>query len=110
MKKLMIVDDEMFVRLGIQSILNWEEHGYRIVCEASNGVDALEKIEKYRPNIVLTDLMMEKMDGFELIETCARQYPKVRFIVLSSYNDFENVRRAMKLGAEDYIFKLTAKR
>ena len=109
MKKIMIVDDEMFVRIGIKSIVNWEEHGYRVVAEAANGYDALEKIEQYRPQIVLTDLMMDKMDGFELISRCRKTYPKIKFIVLSSYNDFDNVRRAMKLGAAEYIFKLTAK-
>jgi two-component system response regulator YesN len=52
--------------------------------------------------------MMEGMDGIELIKTCRVQYPDIRFIVLSNYNDFENVKRAMKCGASDYIFKLTA--
>ncbi len=109
MKKVMIVDDEILVRVGIKSILNWEEHGYSVVCEASNGRDALEKIQQYQPDLVLTDLMMDKMDGFELISQCKTLYPKIKFIVLSSYNDFDNVRKAMKIGAADYIFKLTAK-
>lgn len=109
MKKIMIVDDEIFVRLGIKSIADWESHGYQMVCEATNGVEALEKIEQYSPDIVLTDLMMDKMDGFELIEQCGVKYPHIKFVVLSSYNDFDKVRKAMKLGAEDYIFKLTVK-
>lgn len=109
MKKIMIVDDEMFVRVGIKSIVNWEEHGYQVVAEAGNGCEALEKIKQCRPQIVLTDLMMDKMDGFELISQCRKTDPEIKFIVLSSYNDFDNVRRAMKLGAADYIFKLTAK-
>lgn len=109
MKKVMIVDDEILVRVGIKSILNWEENGYCVVCDAVNGLDALEKMEQYHPDLVLTDLMMDKMDGFELISQCKTQYPETKFIVLSSYNDFDNVRKAMKLGAADYIFKLTAK-
>lgn len=109
MRKIMIVDDEFLVRVGIKSILNWEEHGYSVVCEAVNGADALEKMNRYHPDIVLTDLKMDKMDGFELITRCKNQYPKTRFIVLSSYNDYDNVRKAMKLGAVDYIFKLTVK-
>lgn len=109
MKKVMIVDDEIFVRVGIKSILDWEDHGYSMVCEAANGLEALEKINQYHPDLVLTDLKMDKMDGFELISECKNQYPKIKFIVLSSYNDFDNVRKAMKLGASDYIFKLTAK-
>lgn len=109
MKKIIVVDDEFIVRVGFKSIINWEEFGYTIVAEASSGFDALEKIERLRPDIVLTDLMMDGMDGFELISRCGKLYPRIRFVVLSSYNDFDNVRHAMKLGARDYIFKLTAK-
>ena len=109
MKKVMIVDDEFLVRLGIKSLLQWEDYGYEIAGEAENGQEALAKIEKIRPEIVLTDLMMSPGDGFMLIEHCRRNYPAMKFIVLSNYNDFENVRRAMKLGASDYVFKLTLK-
>lgn len=106
MKKIMIVDDELLVRVGIKSIVEWDEHGYQMVAEASNGKEALELIEKYRPDIVMTDLVMAPVDGFELIEECGRRFPEIKFIVLSSYNDMDNVKRAMKLGATDYVFKL----
>lgn len=107
MKKIMIADDEVLVRIGIKSMLVWEQHGYTIVCDASDGREAWEKIREYHPDIVLTDLKMAPGDGFELIEKCKKAYPEIRFIVLSNYNDFDNVRRAMKLGASDYVFKLT---
>lgn len=106
MKRLMVVDDEYLVRVGLRSILNWEEHGYTIVAEASNGQEALDKVEETKPDIIVTDLMMNKMDGFELIRQCSQLHPHIRFVVLSSYNDFDNVRQAMKLGAADYMFKL----
>ena len=109
MKKVMIVDDEVLVRLGIQSLIKWENYGYRIVCDASDGEEALQKIRQYQPDIVLTDLKMSPVDGFELISECREKYPHIQFIVLSSYNDFENVRSAMKMGAFDYVFKLTVK-
>lgn len=107
MKRIMIADDEVLVRIGIKSMVSWEDYGYTIVSDAISGEDALEKIRQYEPQIVLTDLKMQPMDGFELIERCAKEYPQIRFIVLSNYNDFDNVRRAMKLGACDYVFKLT---
>ena len=107
MKRIMIVDDEVLIRVGIKSMLNWEDYGYTIAGDASNGLEALNKMEQCRPDIVLTDLMMSTMDGFELIERCSREYPNIKFIVLSNYNDFDNVKRAMKLGACDYVFKLT---
>lgn len=106
MKKIMIVDDEMLVRVGIKSIVDWEKHGYRMVGEASNGEEALAIIEKQRPDIVMTDLIMSPVDGFELIERCKTMYPSVKFVVLSSYSDMDNVKKAMKLGALDYVFKL----
>ncbi len=109
MKRVMIVDDEVLVRLGIQSLIKWENHGYQIVCDASDGEEALQKIRQYQPDIVLTDLKMSPVDGFELISECREKYPHIQFIVLSSYNDFDNVRNAMKMGAFDYVFKLTVK-
>ncbi len=109
MKRVMIVDDEVLVRLGIQSLIKWENYGYQIVCDASDGEEALQKIGQYLPDIVLTDLKMNPMDGFGLISECREKYPHIQFIVLSSYNDFENVRSAMKMGAFDYVFKLTVK-
>lgn len=108
MKKLLIVDDEFIVRMGIKSILDWEKYGYTVVGEAVDGQSALDMIAATDPDIVLTDLMMDGMDGFDLIKESKRLYPQIKFIVLSSYNDFENVKRAMKLGASDYIFKMTA--
>ncbi|MGX8702460.1 response regulator transcription factor [Caproiciproducens sp.] len=106
MKKIMIVDDEILVRVGIKSIVEWEKYGYQVVGEAADGKEALAMMEKSPPDIVLTDLVMSPMDGFELIEQCKTRFPRVRFVVLSSYNDMDNVKRAMKLGAMDYVFKL----
>lgn len=106
MKKVMIVDDEVLVRVGIKSILEWEKYGYQVVAEAANGCEALELIDKFRPDIVMTDLMMSPIDGFELIQKCRQLYPQIQFLVLSSYNDMDNVKKAIKLGAKDYLFKL----
>lgn len=109
MKKILVVDDEYLVRVGIRSFLDWEQHGYTIVGEAADGEAALQKIEQYHPDIVLTDLKMEGMDGFALIAASKKRWPGLQFVVLSSLDDGENVKTAMKLGASDYIFKLTSK-
>ena len=107
MYKILIVDDEVLVRVGIKSILNWEDKGYTIVGEASNGIEALSKIKELLPNIIFVDLIMKKMNGFELIASVKKNYPNIKIIALSCYNDFQNVKEAMRLGANDYIFKLT---
>lgn len=107
MYKILIVDDEVLVRVGIKSMLNWEAKGYTIIDEASNGFEALTKIEEQEPHIIFVDLIMKKMNGFELITAVKKNYPNIKIIVLSCYNDFQNVKEAMRLGADDYIFKLT---
>ena len=109
MKKVMIVDDEIIVRKGLEALLDWEKEGYEIAAEAESGEEALRKIRELPPDIILTDLYMAEGDGFYLIGAVKNLYPYIPIIVLSSYNDFENVRKAMKLGASDYIFKLTVK-
>jgi|GEM_PF-5686480 len=107
MKKLLVVEDEYLVRIGICSLCDWEKHGYILSGNASDGAEALALIEKELPDILLTDLMMQGMDGFELIRQCKLHYPSIAIVVLSNYNDFESVKRAMQLGAVDYILKLT---
>lgn len=103
MKKLLVVEDEYLVRIGICSLCNWEEHGYVLIGNACDGSEALSLIEKDVPDILLTDLMMQGMDGFELIRQCKIRYPSIAIVVLSNYNDFDSVKRAMQLGAVDYI-------
>ena len=89
MKRVLIVDDELLVRMGFRSILDWESCGFTVVGDAENGEEALEKIRLLQPDLVFTDLKMDRMDGLELMSACMREYPAVKFIVLSSYNDFE---------------------
>lgn len=108
MRRVMIVDDEMLVRVGLKSIIDWEKNGYEIVGEANNGKEAMEMIPCCHPDIVLTDLIMEPVDGITLIAQEKQKHPEIDFIVLSNYNDYEHVREAMKKGAKDFLFKLTA--
>jgi two-component system response regulator YesN len=105
--KVLIVDDEMLIRVGIKSCINREPNDYEVIGLAEDGLQALEIIEKMRPEIVLTDIKMPNMDGLELIERVKKQYPSTRIIVLSCYNEIDFIKKAMKLGADDYILKLS---
>lgn len=107
MKNVLVVDDEMLVRAGIRSLIDWQRHGYALVGEAVSGADALRQIPDLRPDIVLTDLVMEDIDGISLIKECRTRWPAIQCVVLSNYNDFAHVRDAMKEGAKDFLFKLT---
>lgn len=109
MKKILIVDDEILVRIGIKTIVSWEKYGYCVIGEAGSGNEALKKIRQECPDIILTDLVMDDGDGFQLMEICKREFPDILFVILSGYDDLEHVKKAMKLGAADYIFKLTLK-
>jgi two-component system, response regulator YesN len=64
--RIIIVDDEILIRQGIKHYINWEQEGFQIVGEASNGKEALEMIERTQPKIVITDIVMPIMDGEEL--------------------------------------------
>lgn len=104
--KVLVVDDEMVVRVGIKSIIDWEKIGFELVGEASNGVAAFQLIEQTRPDIVIIDIKMPEMDGLELIRRVKEAGYPIKFIVLSSYNEFDLVKQAMKLGASDYLLKM----
>jgi len=107
MIKLLIVDDEPLVQIGIQSMLNWNNLNIEISGTAMNGKQALEMIEEELPDIVLCDIKMPIMTGLELIEICRNRYEKLPlFIFLTSYEEFPLVKEALKYQAFDYLIKL----
>ncbi|MFU1796402.1 response regulator [Paenibacillus azoreducens] len=107
MMNVMIVEDETIMRLALSTLIDWEPNGFRIVCEASNGRQALEYIkENGGIDIVITDLKMPVMDGLELIDELNQMTGTTpHVVILSAYDDFEFVRKAFKRGVNDYILK-----
>ncbi|MFD1954519.1 response regulator [Paenibacillus thailandensis] len=103
--KILIVDDEILARQGFKHLINWEQEGFTIVGEASNGQEALRLIERLRPHIVVTDIVMPVMDGEKLTRIAKERYPAVEFIVLSSFGEFDYVRSTFQSGVADYILK-----
>ena len=73
--KVLIVDDELLIRKGIKHSINWEKEGFQIIGEATNGEEALDLIETFRPHIVITDMVMPVMDGVELTKEIKKDYP-----------------------------------
>ncbi|MNW37732.1 putative response regulatory protein [compost metagenome] len=106
MHKVLIVDDEVLARVGIKSFVQWNEAGFEVVGEAENGKKAFAMIMDLQPDIVITDIHMPVMNGIELIKAVKKENIPVEFLVLSAYDDFEYVKEAMRLGANDYILKL----
>ncbi|WP_211747105.1 response regulator transcription factor [Paenibacillus sp. Marseille-Q4541] len=103
--KVIIVDDEMLVRQGIKHLLDWEQAGFCIVGEASNGLEALDLVEELQPHIVITDIVMPIMDGEKLVRVVKERYPAIEVIVLSSFSEFDYVRSTFQNGVADYILK-----
>ncbi|MCI1773654.1 MAG: response regulator transcription factor [Paenibacillus lautus] len=103
--KILIVDDEMLVRQGIKHLLDWEQEGYRIVGEASNGLEALNLIDEVSPHVILTDIVMPVMGGEKLVKVVKEKYPYIEIIVLSSFSEFDYVRSTFQSGVADYILK-----
>ena len=106
MLKVIIVDDEAIVRLTLQTILDWELSGFQIVGAYANGKQALRYIQEHQQvDLVITDINMPIMNGLELIEVIKEMGIATEILVISAYDDYELVRKAFKLGVNDYILK-----
>lgn len=108
MYKLLIVDDEPLVQVGIKSMLNWQELNIEVIGTAVNGQIALKLIQEQSPDIVITDIKMPVMDGLELIKLCRESCGSERpvFLILTSYEDFHMVKEALTYRVSDYLVKL----
>jgi len=105
MLKALIVDDESRVRKAIRLLVNWEEHGISEIKEADGGKKAIEMMRDYKPQLVITDMMMDAGDGIELMTWIEKFSKTSKFIVISGHDDFEFMRHTVKSGGIDYILK-----
>ncbi len=105
MLKIVVVDDEKYIRKGIIKMMDDAGTGFQVVGEAGDGLTALTVIESTYPDVVITDIKMPKLDGVELIKKLNLQFPDMREIVLSGFDDYSYVRDSMKYGAMDYLLK-----
>lgn len=103
--RVVIVDDEILIRQGIKHYFNWEEQGFLVVGEASNGQEALDLVESVKTHIIITDIVMPIMDGEELTKIVKERHPDIEMIILSSFGEFDYVRSTFQSGAVDYILK-----
>ncbi|MBQ4062100.1 MAG: response regulator [Christensenellaceae bacterium] len=102
---VLIADDERMVREGLTKYVPWEEFGFHIAGTAENGIDALNMIRSLRPDLLLTDVRMPFLSGIELIERAKKIKPDISIIVLSGYDEFEYVQKAINSGASGYLLK-----
>lgn len=102
--KVMVVDDQRLLREGLKTILDLE-HDLSVVQLAENGRDALDKIAETHPDVVLMDIRMPVMDGVECTKIIKQQYPEIKVLILTTFDDDEYIIEALKHGALGYILK-----
>lgn len=105
MLKIFLVEDESIVREGLRDTIPWEQYGYQFVGEASDGEMALPLIQKTRPDVLLTDIKMPFMDGLSLSRIVHQEFPDMKIIIISGYDDFEYARQAISVGGGAVSFK-----
>lgn len=102
--KILVVDDHAIMRDGIRALLTLYDD-IEMVGEASDGKEAIDKVQQLAPDVVVMDLTMPRMDGFEAIRRITQKYPKVKILVLSQHDDKEYTLAAIKAGARGYVPK-----
>ena len=108
--KVFLVEDESVVREGLRDNIPWQQFGYQFVGEAGDGEMALPLIRKTRPDVLITDIKMPFMDGLSLSHIVGQEFPEMKIIIISGYDDFEYARQAIKEGVEQYLLKPVTRR
>ena len=104
--KIIVVDDHQIVRDGIGALL-MKYKDIEIVAEASNGEELLTLLKSIMPDVIIMDISMPKMDGFQASEIIRKEYPEVYIIIFSSHSETENLARAIELGVKGILPKNT---
>lgn len=106
MFKVLLVDDEVYVRKGLIELIPWKELKLDIIGEANNGKEALELIKKLEPDLIITDICMPLVDGLGLIRSVKEDLGlDPSFVVISGYSDFAYAQQALRFGVHDYLLK-----
>lgn len=103
--KVYLLDDEPFILEGLKYIVPWEEYGFEIVGTSSNGEDGFNNIINKEIDLIITDIMMPKMTGLELISKLKKEEYSSNYLVLSAFQEFKYAKEAISMGAENYLLK-----
>ena len=106
MYTILLVDDEDEARKSIKELTPWNEYGFEVIGEASNGLEALDFVSETLPDVIITDIRMPYLDGIGFIEEVRARYsPSVDVIILSGYDEFTFAQTAMRLNVAEYVLK-----
>lgn len=105
MNRVLVVEDEEMIRKGIVLTVDWKNLDCEIAGEAANGEQGLSAAERLRPDIIITDLKMPKMDGISMLTELRKRGCTSKVIILTAYSSFNYARSALRLGAVDFLLK-----
>lgn len=102
---VLLADDEEEVIQVIMKKIDWEGLGFSVIGYANNGVKALEMVEEYQPDVIMTDIKMPYMDGMELANRIKSEYPATKILIFTGFDEFEYAKEAIHLEVEEYLLK-----
>ena len=102
--RVLIADDHPVVREGLSALIN-RQADMKVVAEAGDGGEAVEQFAQYRPDVALIDLRMREMDGLQAILAIRQRFPEARLVVLTTFDNNEDIYRALQGGAKGYVLK-----
>ena len=105
MYRILLVDDEALIREAVSENVKWGQYGYELAGSCENGDEALAFIEREPVDVVLTDICMPYVDGMELSKKLYEDYPLIKIIILSGYDDFDYAKKAIRYGVKEYLLK-----
>lgn len=104
MIRVLLVDDQNLIREGLKALLE-QEHDLQVVGDADNGQSAIQQVAALKPDVVLIDLCVPRIDGIATTQTICERFPKTQVLVLTTLDDEESVANALKVGAKGYLLK-----
>ena len=105
MYKVAIIDDEPLIVEGLSKTIEWEKWDCQVAGFAYNGKEGMELIRRERPDIIISDINMPKMDGLKMIAGLKSEFPNMQLIILTGYREFEYARQAIELGVSRFLLK-----
>nr|WP_145404467.1 response regulator [Paenibacillus xylanexedens] len=103
--KVLLVDDEPWNRDILRNLGEWDELGISVCGEAEDGEQAIQMVKEHQPQLIITDMRMPGADGVALLQLLSSQYPEIKVIVVSGYDDFNYAKNALRYRAADYLLK-----
>jgi len=105
MYRFLMVDDEEIVRRGFRNKIDWASFGFEFLEPCENGEQAIEALEAFHPDVVMTDIAMPRVDGLGVAAYAAEHHPETVVVILSGYDEFEYAQKAIRSNVFEYVLK-----